>query len=77
MATGRPRPEPNYDPFPAGKSYRSSVVECDAEALERMRKRADFASLGGFTIHCDEPPSLGGDNSAPPPLYYFAACILF
>jgi hypothetical protein len=53
------------------------VIECDAEALDRMRKRADISALGGFTIYCDEPPSIGGDNSAPPPLYYFAASILF
>ena len=70
-------PGPNYDPFPAGASYTTSVVECDAEALERMRKRADIGVLGGFTMYSDEPPELGGNNSAPPPLYYFAASILF
>lgn len=77
MATSSSRPEPNYDPFPSGTSYRSMVIECDAEALDRMRKRADIGAFGGFTIYCDEPPSIGGDNSAPPPLYYFAASILF
>jgi hypothetical protein len=77
MVTSSPRPEPNYDPFPSGTSYRSMVIECNAEALERMRKRVDISALGGFTIYCDEPPSIGGDNSAPLPLYYFAASILF
>jgi hypothetical protein len=33
------------------------VIACDAEALERMRKRADISAFGGFTIYCDEPPA--------------------
>ena len=77
MPTDSPRPIPNFDPFPPGARYSTSVIECDAEALERMRKRADIGELGGFTMYSDEPPELGGDNSAPPPLYYFAASILF
>ncbi len=77
MATSSSRPEPNYDPFLPGTSSRSMVVELDAEALERMRKRADFKEFGGYTVYCDEPPIVGGDNSAPPPLIYFAASILF
>jgi hypothetical protein len=54
------------------------VIECDVEALQRMCKRADISAFGGFTIYCDEPPSIGGDNTAPPPPpYYFVASILF
>ena len=72
--------QPNYNPFPPGQSSRSFVLECDAEALEGMRKRADFKGFEdapGFSIDCDEPALIGGDNSAPPPLPYFAASILF
>jgi hypothetical protein len=31
----------------------------------------------GFEIMCDEPESIGGSGSAPAPLHYFAASILF
>lgn len=73
-----PKPEPNYDPFPPGRSYRTSVIECDAEGLDRMLKRGDFQVQGkDFSIYCDEPETIGGDNAYPPPLYYFAASLLF
>ena len=77
MATSGPSADPDRELFPTGQNYRSGVIECDAEALERMRKRADFSILGGFSIECDEPESVGGDNSAPPPMAYFAAAVLF
>ena len=53
---------------------RNIVVEADAHMLERMRKQAE---VRGFTVFCDERTDLGGDNSAPPPLAYFASSILF
>ena len=59
---------------PSGEVFRSFSIEVDGEALERMRKQANFRE---FTIHCDEGPRLGGDDSAPPPLAYFAAAIMF
>ena len=52
---------------------RSIVVEGDVSMLERMKKQAD---IRGFTIMCDEREPMG-DNSAPPPLAYFASSILF
>ncbi len=52
---------------------RSIVVEGDVSMLERMKKQAD---IRGFTIMCDELEPMG-DNSAPPPLAYFASSILF
>lgn len=61
-----------------GRSYRSTVLECDAETLGTMLKRADFSIAGKeFSIFCDEPDTIGGDNSAPPPMAYLAAAILF
>ena len=60
------------------RSYRSIVLECDAETLGTMLKRADFSIAGKeFSIFCDEPDTIGGDNSAPPPMAYLAAAILF
>ena len=41
---------------------------------ERQRKRAVF---GEFELFCDESAMIGGDNTAPPPLAYFAASIAF
>ena len=77
MSTSGPTADPDRELFPSGQNYRNGVIELDAEGLERMRKRADFTSFGPFTIYCDEPETVGGDNSAPPPLVYFAASILF
>ena len=50
------------------------VVQCEVEALEKMRK---VARAGPFTFYCDEGESLGGDNSAPYPLMYLAASLGF
>jgi hypothetical protein len=41
---------------------------------ERQTKKASFDQ---FEIICDEGKNLGGDNTAPPPLAYFAASIAF
>ena len=60
------------------RSFRSTVLECDAETLGTMLKRADFSIAGKeFSIFCDEPDTIGGDNSAPPPMAYLSAAILF
>ncbi len=52
---------------------RTITVEGDAQTLERQKKQAD---IRGFTIMCDEREPMG-DNTAPPPLAYFASSILF
>ena len=41
--------------------------------LERMKKESQ---IRGFTILCDEREPMG-ENSAPPPLAFFASSILF
>ena len=41
---------------------------------ERQTKKATFDT---FEIICDEGKIIGGDNTAPPPLAYFAASIAF
>ena len=59
---------------PSGDTIsRSVVMEGDATTLERMRKQSEFR---GFTILCDEGEPMG-DNTAPPPLAYFASSVLF
>ena len=65
---------PNYDPFQGGGSHRSQVIECEADDLGNMLRRA---KVRGFEIMCDEPESIGGSSTAPAPLHYFAASILF
>ena len=52
---------------------RSSVLQADAKMQERMKKQSE---VRGFTIHCDEGEPMG-DNTAPPPLAYFASSLLF
>ena len=52
---------------------RSITIEGDVKMLERMKKQAD---IRGFTIMCDEREPMG-DDTAPPPLAYFASSILF
>ena len=41
---------------------------------ERQTKKAAFDK---FEILCDESSMIGGDDTAPPPLAYFAASIAF
>ncbi len=45
-----------------------------AHTAERQTKVATFSK---FTILCDEGAAIGGDDTAPPPLAYFAASIAF
>jgi hypothetical protein len=45
-----------------------------ASRADKQRKRASF---GDFEIFCDESAMIGGDDSAPPPLAYFASSIAF
>ncbi len=53
---------------------REVVMEVDAEMLERQQKRGEAR---GFTVMCDEGGRIGGDNTAPPPMAYFALSIGF
>jgi hypothetical protein len=50
------------------------VIECEVDDLGNMLRRA---KVRGFEIMCDEPASIGGSDTAPAPLHYFAASILF
>lgn len=50
------------------------TFDLTAEKSDRQRKRASFAQ---FEMLCDEGEAMGGDDSAPPPLAYFAASVGF
>jgi len=50
------------------------VIECEVDDLGNMLRRA---KVSGFEIMCDEPETIGGNGTAPAPLHYFAASILF
>ena len=53
---------------------REIVLEADAQTLRKMRKEGHAP---GFTVYCDEAERTGGENSAPPPLAYFALALGF
>ena len=56
----------------------SYVIRSDAETLGGLRKQAVFTSSGAeFTIYCDEAEPGGEPSTAPSPMAYFAASILF
>lgn len=53
---------------------REIVLEADAETLAKMRKEGHARD---FTVYCDEGERIGGENTAPPPLAYFALSLGF
>ncbi len=59
------------EPTPGGLQLSFDVR---AKRGERQQKTAQFDR---FEIVCDESSLIGGDDSAPPPLAYFAASIAF
>lgn len=66
-------PSPQSQPTSDDRISRSVVVEGDVRMLERMKKQSE---IRGFIILCDEREPMG-DNSAPPPLAYFASSVVF
>lgn len=66
---------------PAGQVMsREIVFEADVQGLTPMLKVATVARGGAddyYTFACDEPPTIGGQGSAPTPLAYFSAAIAF
>lgn len=58
---------------------RELVFEADAETLGPQLKRARVGNndIGTFSLFCDEPEIIGGDNSAPTPLMYFTSALGF
>ena len=62
-------------PTSADQVYKRSItIEADTTTLERQRKEGHSR---GFTVYCDEPEAIGGDNTAAPPLSYFAMALGF
>jgi hypothetical protein len=56
---------------PEGRRFSFDVR---AEKVVRQQKKGLF---GKFEIWCDEGARIGGDDTAPPPLAYFAASVAF
>ena len=56
---------------PTGRRFSFDIR---AEKVIRQQKKAQFARFENF---CDEGARIGGDDTAPPPLAYFAASIAF
>jgi hypothetical protein len=56
---------------PEGRRFSFDVR---AEQVVRQQKKGTFAH---FEIWCDEGARIGGDDTAPPPLAYFAAAVAF
>jgi hypothetical protein len=54
--------------------HRDVIVEASAANLQGMLHRAEVRD---FTIFSDEPPSMGGDNAYPAPLFYFVSATAF
>lgn len=73
-----PFPIPPEDESPFQFSSVDGGVQISFEVRtvkgERQTKKASFDN---FEIICDEGKNIGGDNSAPPPLAFFAASIAF
>jgi len=63
-------------PFRTEQTPEGRRFSFDVRAIKviRQQKQAMFA---GFEIRCDEGERIGGDNTAPPPLAYFAASVAF
>ncbi len=75
---------PNLDQPPPDAEETEGLeirVTLTTESRENMQKRALVAveapGFSTFSMWCDEGMSLGGDDSAPPPLAYFSAAIAF
>ncbi len=56
---------------PAGRRFSFDIR---AEKVVRQQKKGIFSKC---EIWCDEGVRIGGDDTAPPPLAYFAASVAF
>jgi hypothetical protein len=68
--------EQTSTPFRVEQTAEGRRVAFDfrAEKVVRQQKKGTFSH---FEIWCDEGARIGGDDTAPPPLAYFAASIAF
>lgn len=59
----------------AARRRENYVEEAEIETLGKQLKRArvGYKEFRTFTFFCDEPPTMGGDYSAPAPLMYFTS----
>ena len=58
--------------LPKGVTRRTVAADC--EHVEKMLHRGQREN---FTVYCDEPERMGGENAFPPPLTYITMGIGF
>lgn len=70
-----PAPSPAVAPE-AGRPFRKGAR---VRVIRDQLKVADVVSDEGrpFTIYCDEPPAISGNDEHPQPLHYLAAAVGF
>jgi hypothetical protein len=76
-----PSLEESSDEIQAPQGGKAFQIRLTAESRDKMKKQAlvsiDLPGFSPFVMWCDEGTSLGGEDSAPGPLAYFAAAIAF
>ena len=64
-----------------GFQRRDVILEGEVRYVEKMQQEAKVRVINPpgktFTLVCDEGEHMGGDDTAPPPLAFFLAGILF
>ena len=65
-----------------GDQRRDVILEAEVRYLEKMQQEAQVRvvnppSKRSYTLRCDEGEHMGGDDTAPPPLAFFLAGLLF
>ncbi len=88
--TIEPTPAPSY-PLPTADLPLNSITVATSAAVEASAANAAVVfsgtavtegtvgsdvTLGQYHVHVDEPPALGGDNTAPNPVEYYLAGLL-
>jgi hypothetical protein len=64
-----------------GDQRRDVILEAEVHYLEKMRQEAQVRVVNPpsrtYTLICDEGAHMGGDDSAPPPLAFLLAGVIF
>lgn len=63
----------NHDAVTADSTKAAAVFRAEARAHSAV---ASTVTLGRFEVEVDEPPALGGENTAPNPVEYYLASLL-
>ena len=76
-----PSLEESSDEIQVPQGAKAFQIRLTAKSRDKLKKQAlvsiDLPGFSPFVMWCDEGTSLGGEDSAPAPLAYFAAVIAF